>query len=281
MNYNYFEFDYDKNGVIALTEDNVARINFIINNDSKYRQFHNKNNPTSIDSLILNSETPWDLDKIIDIVTAIDKQNSTHQDSTGIKKNDSNHLLKNNGGRKKTAEFIYYNIDDFYNRLKKGDESLVNEIAKALYNDDGTGRYTFSFASKFCTYVSQILYNSDEYCIYDNVLACVLPYYEWAYLGQDNYFGRTKSKISKCLGVDDKKGDYYSYKKLIDRIRCSNEKLTGYLISRNDFDKLLWYYFKGDYDIKNKEKIIIYTSRTSKALMNLRKENTVLTKKIK
>lgn len=281
MNNIYFEFDYDKNRVIALTEDNVARINFIINNDSKYRQFHNKNNPTSIDSLILNSETPWDLDKIINIVTAIDKQNSTHQDFTGIKKNDSNHLLKNNGGRKKTAEFIYYNIDDLYNRLEKGDESLVNEIAKALYNDDGTGRYTFSFASKFCTYVSQVLYNSDEYCIYDNVLACVLPYYEWAYLGKDNYFGKTKSKISKSLGIDDKKGDYCSYKGLIDDIRYSNKELTRYLISRKDFDKLLWYYFKGDYDIKNKENKIIYTSRTSKALMNIRKENTVLTKKIK
>ena len=45
-------------------------------------------------------------------------------------------------------------------------------------------RYTFSFASKFCTYVSRYLYNSDDYCIYDNVLCNALPYYAWAYLGE-------------------------------------------------------------------------------------------------
>ena len=32
-----FEFDFDINGVLALTADNVARVQFLIGNDSRYR----------------------------------------------------------------------------------------------------------------------------------------------------------------------------------------------------------------------------------------------------
>lgn len=75
--------------------------------------------------------------------------------------------------------------------MEIGDASLVDEIAKALYKSDGGGPYTFSFASKFCTFVSNALYDNDKYSIYDKVLNNVLPYYAWAYLGKDCYFGRT------------------------------------------------------------------------------------------
>ena len=40
-------------------------------------------------------------------------------------------------------------------------------------------------------------------------------------------------------------GDYEGYRDLIDKIRDASEKRTGYHISREDFDHLLWYYFKG------------------------------------
>lgn len=35
MEDNRYKFDLDANGILALTEENVARINFIIDNDSK------------------------------------------------------------------------------------------------------------------------------------------------------------------------------------------------------------------------------------------------------
>lgn len=278
MEDNRYKFDLDTNGELALTEENVVRINFIIDNDSNYRLFSDKGNPMSVERFINDrkNKIPWSVNEILHIVTEIDRQNSTHQDSIGVKKDASNPTAKNNGGRQKTAEYIY-NISGLYERLKNGDASLVNDIAKALYKFDGGGRYTFSFASKFCTYVSQALYNSDAYSIYDKVVSDILPYYAWAYLGKDYYFGRTKSKISKVFGIDDKNGDYESYRKLIDAIRYRNKELTGYLILRKDFDHLLWYYFKGDRDLKDdKTKRTLHISRTTLALNHIRKENTIL-----
>lgn len=264
MNGNCFEFDFDKNGILALTKDNVSRINFIVKNDSNYRIYNDKNNSSTVYNFIKRNKNniPWEVEDILKIVTEIDKQNSTHQASTGVKKDNKD--SKNNDGREKTAEFIF-NIDNLYRRLKTGDATLVNEIARALYKTEGGGRYTFSFATKFCTFVSNALYDNDEYSIYDKVINDVLPYYAWEYLGKDCYLGRTKSKISKIFGIEDKNGDYEAYRKLIDDIRNRNKELTGYLISRRDFDRLLWYYFKGDRDIEG------HISRTTEALQCIRK----------
>ncbi len=64
---------------------------------------------------------------------------------------------------------------------------------------------------------------------------------------------------------------------MIDKIRKRNEELTGYLISRKDFDHLLWYYFKGDYDQKDKEtKRVLHISRTTEALRHIRKDSAIL-----
>lgn len=271
-----YKFDFDANGVLALTEDNIVRINFIIDNDSNYRLSSDIENTESVSRYVADRRNtlPWSKDELLHIIIEIDRQNSTHQDSIGVKKDDS--TSKNNGGREKTAEYIY-NIYNLYARLESGDPSLVNDIAKALYKEEGGGRYTFSFASKFCTYVSQALYDSDKYCIYDRVVSDVLPYYAWAYLGDDSYFARSKSKISRIFGIDDNNGDYAAYRLLIDKIRKRNEELTGYLISRKDFDHLLWYYFKGDYDQKDKEtKRVLHISRTTEALRHIRKDSAIL-----
>lgn len=271
-----YKFDFDANGVLALTEDNIVRINFIIDNDSNYRLSSDIENTETVTRYVADRRDtlPWSKDELLHIIIEIDRQNSTHQDSIGVKKDDS--ASKNNGGREKTAEYIY-NIHNLYARLEAGDPSLVNDIAKALYKEEGGGRYTFSFASKFCTYVSQALYDSDKYCIYDRVVSDVLPYYAWAYLGDDSYFARSKSKISRMFGIDDNNGDYAAYRLLIDKIRKRNEELTGYLISRKDFDHLLWYYFKGDYDQKDKEtKRVLHISRTTEALRHIRKDSAIL-----
>lgn len=271
-----YKFDFDANGILALTEDNVDRINFIIDNDSNYRLSSDIENTESVVRYVTDrkNKIPWSKNELLHIITEIDRQNSTHQDSIGVKKDDLK--SKNNGGREKTAEYIF-NIRNWYERLNTGDASLVNDIAKALYKTNGGGRYTFSFASKFCTYVSQALYNSDEYCIYDRVVSDILPYYAWAYLGDDSYFARSKSKISRVFGIDNNDGDYAAYRILIDKIRKRNEELTGYLISRKDLDHLLWYYFKGDYDQIDKEtKKLLHISRTTEALRYIRKESAIL-----
>jgi len=137
---------------------------------------------------------------------------------------------------------------------------LVNQIAGAI-----PGRYTFSFASKYCTYWSRYLLEADGYSIYDKILREILPYYAWVYIGE-NHMARKQSKIEKEFGQRNR-GDYLGYRNLIDRIRREVECRTGYAITRKDFDHLLWYYYKGDADIKEKgSNILLHKSRTTVAL---------------
>lgn len=273
MGKNKYQFDLDSNGILALTEKNVALIHFIVENDSNYRS------PISVEKYIKDKPIPWDEKEILDIVTIIDRQNSTHQEAIGVKKDESNPNAKNNGGRLKTAEYICA-IDRLYERLEIGDASLVNEIAKALFQEEGDGRYTFSFASKFCTYVSQALYQTDAYSVYDKVLHDILPYYAWAYLGERRYFAKKKSRVDVEFGISKRADDSYKrYRDFIDAIRRRSEELTGYQISRRDFDLLLWYYFKGDRDIEDKRtKEKLYTSRTTRALEHIGDIGSVLRK---
>jgi hypothetical protein len=254
MNFNDpYIFDVDNNGIISLTKNNVQRINFIIENDPNYRSDSDPYNENSTYNYIRNHPYTTDYKEILEIVKKIDKQNSTHQASSGINKGDNN-------GREKTAEFIHQ-IENFYERLKNGDPELVNEIANAL-----KARYTFCFASKYCTYMSRYLLESDCYSIYDKILSDILPYFAWLYLDEIYLNNKRKSTISNTFAPKNN-GDYKGYRDLIDKIRFKADKVSGYLISRKDFDHLLWYYFKGDRDIIDTEKKnMLHKSRITKAL---------------
>ena len=64
------------------------------------------------------------------------------------------------------------NITDFDERVKNGDPTLVNELAKTNGNIN-----LFSFASKYCTYHNVAVYKNDDYSIYDGIVAKHLPKY--------------------------------------------------------------------------------------------------------
>lgn len=245
-----YSFDVDKNGFPALTEKNVELINFLIDNDSNYRYDADPQNADSTYNMIKKIGETHNVDMIEKIITKIDLQNSTHQASEGS--------AGGNRGRSITAEYIS-NIEDLYERLRNEDAELVNEIAKAIPT-----RYTFSFASKYCTYMSRYLFDADGYSIYDLILCNILPYYAWVYLGE-NHKSNKNSKVASEYGTKDN-GDYQGYRDLIDRIRMKSKELTGYSIRRVDFDHLLWYYFKGDRDAKDDNGNIIYRSRITRAL---------------
>lgn len=253
-NNNSYKFDLDLNGVLALTERNVERIDFLIANDSKYRQstsddpietFCNKY-PYFWCKNEAYDRPPEDLTK--ELVTIVDKANSTHQSSEGpnVKKGEHD-------GRGKTAKYIIDNCSNLGERLESGDPELVDEIACSLLGEDDKERYTFSFASKFCTYVSRGLFPaSDNYSIYDNVVRMALPYYACVYLDEELPMRKGRcvkdpySKFGEKEHRDESKWKYKEYAGLIKRIIDENEKKTGYRISRKDFDHLLWYYFKGE-----------------------------------
>ena len=62
-----------------------------------------------------------------------------------------------------------------------------------------------------------------------------------------------------------KKG-YQWYSSIIDIVIEGVKNREGYEISRKDLDHLLWYYYKGDKDIKDDKKNMCYKSRITRAL---------------
>lgn len=233
------ELDYlDKNRkFIDFTQNNIELIDFCLSIDSSYRDAFN---PTSIGSsaYLITNEWSFDKDTIKDICERIDKENSTHLAVSGHNKGD-------NKGVDAVVKKIL-DIDDFETRLKKEDADLVNEIAKAVPEIS-----KFSFASKFCTYVS--IYkdkNPNAYSIYDKVISEILPYYEWKFLHttKNAQKNRNKKVVSTIENTFAKKGsfNYEGYNKLIGQIIEAINKEKNLNIDRLTFDRMLWYYYKGD-----------------------------------
>lgn len=227
-----YVLDTDENDAVALTEKNVEFIKSIIRIDSSYRNSLDKEYEGSSAYIITKKfykNTDFDFsdrDNVKELVKALDKENSTH--------------LSVAEGIKNTTEKIFSMREGFKERLLCGDPDLVCEIAKAT-----KGRNNFSFATKFCSFTCRHAFegtsNQDNYCIYDNVIANILPYYAYIFLGK-KYIERTKSNIEKTFKAT---GDYKGYRQLIDDIIEQSEKETGYKISRADFDSVIWYYYKG------------------------------------
>ena len=263
---NPYKFDMDKNDFPALTENNVKRVNFLIENDSNYSLLDDEYED-SITQTINEERFTTRYKQIKKIVDIIDQQNTTHLSFTGMEGNNRKE------GRRIMAKFICkLTKTGFYDSLRASDPELVNLIAKKAIKT----RNTFSFASKFCTYMARALFKGekeeDNYSIFDSVMCDTLPYYAWVYL-------REKHIKRKCSSIPEEfaakgHGNYEGYRKLIDAIRNSardnvvwdttvesnsysnneiwDKRNRKYHISRKDFDHLLWYYFKGS---SNKDKI--------------------------
>lgn len=103
-------------------------------------------------------------------------------------------------------------IDD---RLKKGDPTLVNDIAKVKIKNKNKNFY--SFASKYCSH------HNEDYPIYDYYVDRMLVYF------------KTKDKFANFIREDLK--DYVKFKKIILEFRKFYD-LEGFTL--RDIDKYLW-----------------------------------------
>ena len=226
------KLDYLDRKFIDFTQNNIELIDFCLSIDSSYRDAFN---PTSIGSsaYLITHKWAFNEDTIKDICERIDKENSTHLAVSGHNKGD-------NKGVDAVVKKIL-DIADFETRLKKEDAELVNEIAKAVPEIS-----KFSFASKFCTYVS----------IYDKVISEILPYYEWKFLHTTEIHAKinrnkkdgNEKVVSTIENTFAKKGsfNYDGYNKLIGQIIEVINKEKNLNIDRLTFDRMLWYYYKGD-----------------------------------
>lgn len=116
---------------------------------------------------------------------------------------------------------------DIDERLKQGDESLVNEIQKVTYS--GRTKNFYSFATKYCSH-----HNPSEYPIYDSYVEKVLKYF------------RKKDKFAHFKNKDLK--DYQKFKSIILTFR-SYYGLGEFSIKK--IDQYLWQvgkeYFPNNY----------------------------------
>lgn len=310
----HYKFDTDKFGFPTFTKKNIEFLNAILQYDSNYRsssgeyQLHKndqnyantiKEYEESYAWILQNKEIDFfnsfkklypnlnekdnkdklgkPIDALYKVIESIDKINSTHLAAEGT-------IKKKNKGREIVAERIREiggeHGEKLKERLKSKDKDekakLVKEIATAVET-----KLNFSFATKFCAYVStHALNDPDNFCIYDNVVQSVLPYYAKMYVDESIYEEKKYSELYKTVKstkANEKKPHYESlvekkyrnkdgykgYMELIDDIIEGIETKTGEKITYQDFDHMVWYYFKGskgrvrdamaalDWDLKN------------------------------
>ena len=228
--------------LVLLSPDNVAIVEAMIQNDSAYLKSSDKSAEpkgqyggstaywmTRLKTVLSGdcSATDEEYDAILrGAIAAVDRENSTHLNADGV-------------GREEISQRILaINKAQLIDCLKNPDSTglwLIKYISEATHptgtSNSGNKYYprvNVSFASKFCHYACFYIFEGepeqDNYSIYDNVLRKVLPKYI-------KHYGVTKRNLD----------DYAEYRKTVDDII----RVAGAQISRNGFDHLLWYYFKG------------------------------------
>jgi len=221
----------NSNGLIAIDQDNVALIELILTIDSSYCKAMDPTNGPG--GNYKGSSAYWitklkhykgsynDLDYrnlISMIVSSVDSENSTHINADRVGRDEIANRIINYGHQKM--------VDD----LKAGNLSVYDEIRRVTNSGKKPCRENVSFASKFCHYMCFYIFEGlpeqDNYSIHDSVVKKVLPKYLDLY------------KIPyKPADIE----DYASFRKLVDDVISK----SGSGISRNGFDHLLWYYYKG------------------------------------
>ena len=234
-----YVFDTDQNGFPLFTIKNLALLEALLRYDSNYSASEDPSDRTTYAGMLDENGVPTTVDEIRDVVRSIDKVNSTHLASEGP-----------TGGRRGidlTVEAIAA-IPDLADSLRSRNDELIDVIAVA------GGKNNFSFATKFCAYTCVYAndISSDNYCIYDRVLAEVLPYYAYLYADDRvlektcrvNRKGKVVSTVEKCCRDGH---DYALYRALVDAIIDGVKGQAGLqCLPYKQFDQLLWYYFKGD-----------------------------------
>lgn len=220
---NGLDYDCAKN-IVLLTKKNSAIIESIIATDDSYYPFarelfkrfgkkavkHNKNRA------------------LFAVIREIDRDNNTNV----WRYKQSQACLY------KLIDFILDPANDFWNRLKKGDKSLPDELVKTC------GTEVRSLASKICKYLAEYLApQSDAYYINDKFVRQVLPYY------LDYYGVKHCIKSGSSLEGKNKYGEYsFSYANLFDLLEKLNksrsEKHKDGEMTKSELDHILWYCYK-------------------------------------
>jgi len=266
----------DDNGNVKITLDNVAKIEAMISYDSKYSRAGNPYSKPDVkwleqrkknfrpmgdykgyrgssafwmkrigDYLYDNSVEDNFKDikdpkayyefLVYNAVCAVDAENSTHINADSV-------------GREQLTSRIVSLDKDFLTQLKDTkDYPLIRLLSKQTEPKGKTyklktgevkivpSRENFSFATKFCHYACFLIFEEndteyrDSYSIYDYVVSNAL---------KEHYGFVDMERDSLVMSNDFYVEKYRNYQRKVDDIR-------GDVVSRNGFDHLIWYYYKG------------------------------------
>lgn len=226
--------------LVKLSQRNVAIVEAMIRNDSAYLKSSDINKGVEKSKkgnikytgstaywmnqlkLYFENNSSFKYEEIIkNAVQAVDRDNSTHLNADKV-------------GREELSDRIIELKDKLIHYLKDplGTEYELIKILSKKTKAKTKARENVSFASKFCHYACFYLFEGtdyqDNYSIYDNVLMKVLPKYIERFLPEEKLQYK----------------NYEKYQKIVDKIRVK-AKVDNQVISRNGFDHLLWYYYKG------------------------------------
>lgn len=235
---------YKENGEIALCRENVAFVEAIIMNDSRYANIYGEKSGTR--EKINKLKTSIETSSLQSIIEDINNQNSTHASKEEIK------VLA-----KKIKEF---NKDSgkLFNFLCEPDKdySLIKLLSEKIKSDRGM-RSNFSLATKICQTLCFVINDGNKYqdnfMKFDSVLRENLPKYLRAYkvsveqvLNKDaeeykcfNEYKHAKrdNEEGKFLNWLFEKQKYSIYMRTIEMLL----KASKNSISKNGLDHLIWY----------------------------------------
>lgn len=219
--------------IAELSRRNVSIIEAMIMHDSSYlKSIDSKNKKSTaywmieLKKSIIKNENERYHEIIRNAVEAVDRDNSTHLNADRCGREEiSKRILKI--PKEKIKEFLYDPVGTNYELI-----DIISEITHA----EKKPRKNISFASKFCHYAAFYLFEGqqqqDNFSIYDNILKKSLPNYL-------DFYG-IKADLKTINDEKNSKG-YSEYQRSIDAVI----KAAGSKISRNGFDHLVWYYYKG------------------------------------
>jgi hypothetical protein len=234
-------------GLLDLTSENVAKVEAMIRYDSAYRK---ASSADSAPNKKYKGSTPYWIKQFSDLIKSspIDEQeykNLIRKIVESVDRENSTHLNSDKVGIVEISDRICsYEPKELIELLRKPtpDYKLIKNISlpthptgKSHKGNDYKARINFSFATKFCHYMAINLFagesEADNFSIYDNVLDKAIRLYK-----DDEVPG---NKHHKKIVFE---GNYETYINFIDDIILQR----GNEISRNGFDHLLWYYYKGE-----------------------------------
>lgn len=249
-------------GEVEITHDNVVKVEAMISYDSKYARSGNKESGPD-DAWKEEAKNNWApfkeydgyrgstafwMDRLKDFYFVKDSYSNIPKSRTeifsfiifnavcAVDTENSTHINADKVGRVQLSERIIAHQNDLIELLKN--DNGAYELISILSSDTSPkdkekyhSRNNFSFATKFCHYACLFLFDEefseyqDSYSIFDDILGSAL--------------GMTPAQGKHT-------GEYYAtfykgYQDLVDQ----KIKESGQPISRNGFDHLLWYFYKG------------------------------------